>query len=381
VTGIITLDPKHLHAALGRVTSSIDRNKKYPILGCVRLAASDGTLELTGSDMGAKIVVRIPAEGTCAPICIDYQRLGTLIGTIKDRGELSIEVEAAGRATIKCGRSRFTVGTMDASSFPDIGADSLPYSFQTSGPELARLMTALEPAINREVSRHYLCGIHIVAGSITDTKAAGLVTGVATDAHKLYARHITAQNMSTDAPSVIVPRASCARIAKLFGEAASIQVGYSDRKFAISFGDTDYLTLLIEGTYPDWRRILPKQEPAFSYDVPALKLAAQAVQASKRAEKAGKAIKLTFGVDETTLTAIDLDDPTFTGTDVCLHSTIGSSELESVGINVDYLIEMLDHLDAETVEIGPPRNPEKEGILLRGATLDDRIIVIMATRV
>lgn len=378
IRSIVTVDAKLFNAALTRVVGAIDRNKKFPILGCVRLEAVDGTLELIATDTVAQIVERIPAEGDCPPTCIDFQRLAALVSAVKDRGDLTFEISKTD-AVMKSGRSRFTLGTLDAEGFPNLMSDKLPVAFDVSGPKLASIMTALEPAISTETARYYLAGIYFSPGGVHDERQRDHLTGVATDGHKIYARHIEVPDLPAAMAGIIVPGPACSRIAKLFGDAPMLHVTCSDKKLAITFEATDYLTVLVEAQYPDWRRVIPRQPTAFSYDVAALKRAATAVAASKSAEKGGKAVKLAFGEDETTLIGIDRNDPSFSGSDVCRHSVIGESPVAEIGINVDYLIEMLDHLGAETVEIGPVEG--QGAIALRGTTFDDRLIGIMPVRV
>lgn len=179
---------------------------------------------------------------------------------------------------------------------------------------------------------------------------------------------------------MIVPRLACSAIAKLFGESETLQVSCNDRKLMITVGGTSYISKLIDGTYPDWRRVTPVNKPsAISYDLSAIMAAGEVAAASKSAEKLGKAIKLTFGSGETEIQATDFNNPAFTGADVVPHSDLGEPEETVIGVNVEYLLEMLPTLDAETVELTP--SAKGGPIVLRGATHDDRIAVIMPQRV
>lgn len=373
----VTVEPKALNAALSRATGAIMRVRTIPILGCVRLSIDGEELLIEATDLDRFVTVRIAAEGELSPLCIDYARLSGILSAVKDRSELSIEPTKEG-AVIAAGRSRFTVATMPTDHWPTLEEPKWQHAFELAAPPFARLMTALEPAISTEETRFYLNGIFLQPGSLGDPRQTDMLLAVATDGHKLGARHMAAPGLP--AIELIVPRVACAAIAKLFGDADTLQVSCNDRKLMVTVGSTSYITKLIEGTFPDWRRITPVSKPsAFSYDLSAIMAAGQVAAASKSAEKLGKAIKLTFGSGETQIQATDFNNPAFTGADVVPHSDLGEPEETEIGVNVEYLLEMLPTLDAETIELTPS---EKGGpIILRGATHQDRLALIMPQRI
>lgn len=374
----VTVDPKAMLAALTRATSAIVRDKKIPILTCVKITADGEQMQIVATDLDRHITVRIEAEGECDPICIEYARLIGIAASVKDRGSMTI-VTGKDSAVISSGRSRFTVATLSADMWPKMEEPTWSDTFEVDGPKFARLLTSMEPAIPTEVTRFYLNGVFIAPGSVPDPRSKDTLVGVATDGHKLCARHIEVTGLSPSRAGMIVPRVACSAISKLFGEEKLLAISCNDRKLMIDVGGTAYITKLIEGTYPDWRRVVPTPESACSYDLAELTAAAQAVAAAKSAEKLGKAVRLIFREGETELQATDFNNPAFSGTDVVRHSDLSNPEASEVGVNVDYLIEMLPTLDAETIEIAPSGN--NGPIIIRGATFTDRVAVIMPQRV
>lgn len=374
----VTVDARTLSAALSRATGAINKVKQNPILLCVRIFAGDGEMVVSATDMDRVITVRMACEGECEPVCIDFTRLASVVGTMKDRGDLTMDV-GQDTAVITCGRSRFTLPFFKSDIWPNLDEVEWQHSFEVSGPQFARLMTALEPAISSEASRFFLNGIYLHPGAVSDARRKGCLLGVATDGHKMYARHIEVPELPPAMAGIIVPAIACAGIAKLFGEIDVLRLSVTERKLKVAVDGTDYITKLIEASYPDWRRVSPAQPSAFSYDTAQLTAALQVASAAKSAEKAGKAVKLSFGDGETTLEAVDSNNPAFTGSDAVPHSALDPPLAQVIGVNVDYLIEMLARLDAETVELAPP---EGNGpIAVRGATFDDRIVAIMPMRV
>ncbi len=376
----VTVDAKAFQAALARVTSSIKPQKTHPILQCVRLVAGDGEMQISGTDLDVAITVTLPASGEMAPICTDFSRLGTIASTLKDRGEMSIEPGADAMAAIACGRSRFTVGLMPAISWPTLSEVRWDTQFEVSGSTFARLMSALAPAISDEATRFYLSGIFLKPGTVRDDNAAGNLLGVATDGHKLYARSIELPGIPKSMTGIILPRMACATIAKSFGDADTLKVSCNDKKLQVDVEGVRYLTKLIEGVFPDWRRVTPKTDSALSFDRATLVAAARIAAAAKSNAKGGKSVKLSFTEDETRLEAVDRDNPQFSGSDVVRHSQLTKPLSDTVGLNIDYLLEIVAELDAETIEMAPPEGGSGP-IVLRGAAHDDRIAVIMSMRV
>lgn len=376
----VTVDAKAFQAALARVTGSIKPQKTFPILQCVRISVEEGEMQITGTDLDVEMTVTLPAGGEMAPICTDFARLGTIAGTLKDRGEISIEPGSDASAVIANGRSRFTVGLMSADAWPTLAVPAWQTQFEVSGSKFARLMSALAPAISDEATRYYLNGIFLRPGSVADDRTTGNLLGVATDGHKLYARNIEVAGLPTSMQPIILPRGACATIAKSFADAGMLAISCNDKRLQVEVEGARYLTKLVEGVFPDWRRVTPRVDSALSFDRPALVAAARVAAAGKASNKSGKAVKLTFSEGETRLDAVDHDNPQFSGSDVVPHAQLAPPLSDEVGINIDYLLEMIAELDAETIEMAPPETGGG-AIVLRSANHADRIVVIMAMRV
>jgi DNA polymerase-3 subunit beta len=374
----ITIDAKALSGALSRATGAVNRVKSNPALLCVRLGTEEGELLVDATDMDRVITVRVPCEGELdQQVLVDYGRLIGVVASIKDRGEMTMEVKGDAVLVVS-GRSRFTLPFFKAEVWPNLDEAEWPHRFEIEAPKLVRLMTALQPAISSDETRYYICGICLEPGSVIDARQADSLVAIATDGHKIYARSIDVPGMPA-IDRITVPTMACLGIAKLFAEADKVQVACSDRKLRVSVDGLVYITKLVEGHFPDWRRVAPLNLPsAFSYDLDRLTAAAQAAAAAMIGEKKGKAVKVTFRDGETELEAKDFSNAGFTGFDVVPHSDLGQPQTEVMGVNVDYLLEMIASLDAETIEIAPSTTT---AIAVRGGGMTDRIVGIMPMRV
>ncbi|MCW4114780.1 DNA polymerase III subunit beta [Aurantimonas sp. MSK8Z-1] len=205
--------------------------------------------------------------------------------------------------------------------------------------------------------------------------ANGRLLAVATDGHRL-ARIATAVAVPA-LPPVILPRKTVTEILRLAGVAAPdapIAVGLTER--AIRF-ETPQLTLtskLIDGTFPDYRRVIPADNPRRT--VLERAALAQAVErvATVSTER-GRAVKLTFGEGELRLEVESPDTGAASETLACDWT----GEPLTIGFNGRYLAEVLSTLSAETIELALKDPASPALITIPGD--DSRLIVLMPMRV
>ncbi len=374
----VKVDAKQLHAALGRAVGAVDARKEYPILQCVLLYSEDDELVIVASDNAAEVSTRIPLQGTIAPICVESARLLAIAAQIKDRDEVAIRFEPES-CIVTAGRSRFTLSTMEAGQFPRLSLGEQLASFTLGGAQLADIFSTMAPAISSEQTRHYLNGICLQPGSLKSERDKDHLVFVATDGHKLYARHIEVDGVEAIG-SIIVPRVVCAKVAKLFGDDETVSIVTNSSKVLLQAGATTFLSRLVEGTFPDWRRVAGARPPTHSFDTADLIRAVDAASAATGYGKNAKGVKLVVdGDDETTVEARDKDNPGFTGIDACPHSRLTDKCASEIGVSGEYLVEMLRNLNAETAELA--LDDAAAPIIITGATFDDRRLIIMPMRV
>lgn len=375
----VTIDAKALNSAIARATASIRPPKGQTLLGFVRVAAADGELTIEATDLDIRVVITVPAQGEFPSTLIEGDRLTAVTGRLKDRGDLRLGLKGDVAELDAGNRSRFTLPTLKDDAWPSIKQAALPHSFTMSGKALARICTALQPAISDEQTRYYLCGIYLHAGSVADARAKGSLCAVATDGHKAFARSVPVPDLPAGMPGIIVPSFTCGVLTKLLPDDADVEVSCGEDRIAVRWGDVDLMSKLVAGTFPDWRRVIPRHDPVLSFDAKALAAAAATASAGASPDKSGKAIKLTFGEGETSITAADRDSA-FTGTDMATHIVLADKAPDfDIGVNAVYLVEAVGSLEAETVEIAmqDPGAP----IVLTGATFDDRLACVMPQRI
>jgi DNA polymerase-3 subunit beta len=224
-------------ANVGRVVES--RNT-IPILGHVMLAAAGGGLAVTGTDLDivatASATADIEKDGA---VCVDAKLFGDIVKRIS--GDISLSLEAE-KLIVKSGRSRFSLATLPAADFPDLGGGTFTAEFDL---DIAAMFAPVSFAISNEETRFYLNGVYFQSTE-GDSSVA-----VATDGHRL------ARNFGPALPTfagIIVPRKTVSLLPK--GE---VRVSVSDTKIRIVAGDFVLTSKLIDGTFPDYNRVIPTQ--------------------------------------------------------------------------------------------------------------------------
>ena len=317
----LVIRKEDLARAVGAVAKVVESRTTIPILSNILLDAGDGKLKVTGTDLDIEASTSVEATvNVPGRLTVNAKLLGDLAK--KATGDVTMTLDTD-RLIVKYGRSRFTLQTLPSEDFPDLGKHNYDAEFET---DLAALFAPVAFAISTEETRFYLNGIYLEPTAAT-----------ATDGHRLG-------TISTDLPTftpVIVPRKLVGLVPK-----GAVKVSVSQQKIRL---ETDALTLtskLIDGTYPDYRRIMPKQnDKLVKVDRDALMKAADRV--STVSSERGRAVKLSIAPGSISLAVSSVD----AGTAEDEIEADYSGETLDIGFNAAYLKELLGALPAGEVTI------------------------------
>jgi DNA polymerase-3 subunit beta len=371
---MLEVHPKTFADALSRVMAAVEKSKESSYAGHVLILVSGSIMTLRATEYSVEIATMIECSGELEPICAPADRLQSTVSKLVDRGFIRIALDGA-KLTISSGASRFTMPTLPPEPFPSIALNEVGSVFDIEGKALATLFKACEAAIATKDDRRMLEGLCLFAGSVVEGGPTGLCA-IATDGHKLLARQVKA-DLPEPFPTIVVPRKTVGLLGGMVSEWNEVNVEVTDTRIIVQIGTvTRIVAKLIEATYPDWRRVLPKVPPTISYDSDELRGAASIVFAAVRNDKKRNALRIEFGGEATGL-SISNKDGTAEGSDTCRHSLLTEAlPLEFIGLNPEYLLEVLDAFGADTVQFGLSDN-SKTGILLTSPNLADRIAVIV----
>jgi DNA polymerase-3 subunit beta len=254
-----SVDRAVLLKALAHVQSVVERRNTIPILANVLLEAREGGLKLTATDMEIAVVEEVPGvtvtrQGrTTAPAATLYEIVRKLPETAK------LELDHPGgdaQLTLRAGRFDAKLAVLPVDDFPSMTEGKLPHKFALPAGQLRELVDRTRFAISTEETRYYLNGIYLHA---TEASGAKVLRAVATDGHRLARVEEPLPEGASGMPGVIIPRKTVNELRKLAEEVQDeIAIALSDTKIRFTLGSVQLTSKLIDGTFPEYERVIPR---------------------------------------------------------------------------------------------------------------------------
>jgi DNA polymerase-3 subunit beta len=334
----LTIERAALLKALTHVQSVVERRNTIPILSNVMLTAQKGWLGLAATDMDLTIVEQVDATAsrtgsTTAPAHTMYE----IVRKLPDGAQVEIETSSDSSLTLRAGRSRFTLQCLPVGDFPQMNDGDLPHKFQISSNELKTVIDRTRFAISTEETRYYLNGIYVHAAK---AEGVDVLRGVATDGHRLARVELPLPAGAADMPGVIVPRKAVNELRKLIDEGdAPVDVELSETKIRFSLGKVTLTSKLIDGTFPDYERVIPSGNDKM-LEVPCAEFSAAVDRVATISTEKSRAIKLTLGKNALTLSATSPDAGSATEE---IEVGYGGTPIE-IGFNSRYLLDITQQI-------------------------------------
>ncbi len=340
----LTIERGALLKALGHIQSVVERRNTIPILANVMLEASKGKLALTATDMDLAIIETAAADvAKTGTITVQAHTLYDIARKLPEGSQVGLEGgpdAKGGQVSLRAGRSTFTLASLPAEDFPKMAGGDLPHNFELSAGDLRGLIDRTRFAISTEETRYYLNGIYLHAAQSNGVK---VLRAVATDGHRLARVEMPLPDGAGSVPGVILPRKTVMELRKLLDEAqGAIAVSLSDTRVRFAFDDVVLTSKLIDGTFPDYERVIPSNnDKILEVDC---KVFAEAVErvATISTEKS-RAIKLALAKGQLTLTATSPDAGSATEE---LEASYTAAPIE-IGFNARYLLDIAQQIEGD----------------------------------
>ena len=254
----LTIERAALLKALGHVQSVVERRNTIPILSNILLSADRDTLSFSATDLDMEIIDEGRAQIEVAgQITAPAQTLYEIVRKLPDGSDVSLSFSGDDpRLVIQAGRSRFNLPVLPAGDFPVMSSDGLSSRIAVDTNELIRLIDKTRFAISTEETRYYLNGLYLHTvndGGVTKLRA------VATDGHRLALAEMDAPEGAAGLPGIIVPRKTIQEARRLMesaGEQVDLQI--SAQKVRFEFGRAALTSKVIDGAFPDYLRVIPR---------------------------------------------------------------------------------------------------------------------------
>jgi DNA polymerase-3 subunit beta len=342
----LTIERGALLKALAHVQSVVERRNTIPILSNVLVDAAGGSLSLTATDMDLTIVETIPAEvGAPGATTAPAHTLYDIVRKLPEGAQVQMESGGDGsQLAIRAGRSRFTLATLPRDDFPAGGGGDLPHSFSIAASDMRGLIDRTRFAISTEETRYYLNGIYLHAHSDDKTP---VLRAVATDGHRLARVEMPLPMGAGEIPGVIVPRKTVAELRKLIEETgAPIEMSLSDTRVRFAFDDVVLTSKLIDGTFPDYQRVIPVgNDKVLKVD---RRMFAEAVdRVSTISSEKSRAVKLSLKPGALTLSATSPENGSASEE---LEVGYDGTELD-IGFNARYLLDITQQIEGDGAQL------------------------------
>jgi DNA polymerase-3 subunit beta len=254
----VTVERAQLLKSLGHVHRVVERRNTIPILGNVLVRAENARLSLKATDLDLEVTETLAAEtATGGSTTVPAHMFYDIVRKLPDGAQIVLEGDGDRSVlAIRAGRSRFTLQTLPENDFPDLAAGDMTHSFTLAASDMKRLIDRTQFAISTEETRYYLNGIYLhTAGS---AKAATL-RAVATDGHRLAQIDLPLPKGASGMPGVIVPRKTVGEVQRLIEDnEAEVAIELSQGKIRFTIGNVVLTSKLIDGTFPDYGRVIPQ---------------------------------------------------------------------------------------------------------------------------
>jgi DNA polymerase III subunit beta len=369
----VTVERAELLKSLGHVHRVVERRNTIPILANVLIRGENAKLAVKATDLDLEVIETIAAEvagpgATTVPAHMIYD----IVRKLPEGAQVVLDASGErGSLTIRAGRAQFSLQTLPESDFPDLAAGNMTHRFAVSAKDLKRLIDKTQFAISTEETRYYLNGIYLHG---LDGKTATL-RAVATDGHRLAQVDLPAPAGAAGMPGVIVPRKTVGEVQRLIEDAeAEITVELSQTKIRFTLAEVVLTSKLIDGTFPDYARVIPVgNDKELTVDKPDFEAAVDRV--STVSSERGRAVKLSLSAGKLVLSVTNPDSGSATEE---IEVEYDAERLD-IGFNSRYLLDIAAQIEGEVavLKLADPGSPT----LIQDRDAKDALYVLMPMRV
>jgi DNA polymerase-3 subunit beta len=352
----------------------VEKRGTIPVLSNVKLDANGDSLHLSATDMDIAVIDQAPASvselgATTVPAHMFYE----IIRKLPDGSQVEISIGSGEtKATVQSGQSTFSLACLPVDDFPTLSEDAMDHEFTLAAEQCNSLFGKTRFAISTEETRYYLNGIFLHE---VKQEQGEQLRAVATDGHRLARSEIALPSGASGMPGIIIPRKTINELLKLIEEeVAEIKVAVSTSKIRFVCGNAVLVSKLIDGSFPDYERVIPAaNDKSMQIDG---KLFSQAVdRVSVVSMDKTRGVKLAL---EPGRLIISANSPEHGNASEELDVNYDADGMET-GFNARYLLEMMSQIDGDTVQflLSDAASPA----LVRDSAEPGALYVVMPMRV
>ena len=370
----ISIERAALLKAVSQAQSVVERRNTIPILANVLIEASDGEVHLRATDLDIEVLDRAvamveqPGATTVSAVL-----LHEIIRKLPDGALIVLADDGrTGRLQVSAGRSNFSLATLPKEDFPVMATSEYSVNFAAPAKVLRRLFDKAKFAISTEETRYYLNGVYM---HVAEGEGGRMLRCVATDGHRLARIDAPLPSGAEAMPGVIVPRKTVGELRKLLeDDDMEIAVSVSETKIRFATPDITLTSKVIDGTFPDYTRVIPTQNTK-RLEVDAAEFAKAVDRVATVSAERSRAVKLVLEDDKLVLS---VNAPDSGAAEEELIVAYSDEKLE-IGFNAKYLLEIASQVDRENAVF--LFNASGDPTLMREGNDTSAVYVVMPMRV
>lgn len=325
---------------LQAVIGVVERRQTMPILANVLIVGRGDELSMTATDLEVELVAKTKVtlqQG--GDITLPGRKLLEIVRALPEGANVTVSVEGE-RATVRSGKSRFTLATLPAADFPTVEDIRAQQSLSISQAALKRLLDKTHFSMAQQDVRYYLNGMLLEI-------AEKMLRTVATDGHRLAFCEAELEAAAASSQQVIVPRKGVLELQRLLGTEGTMELAVGTNHVRAQIGDIRFTSKLIDGRFPEYGRVIPANPPKqIRADREILRSALQ--RAAILSNEKYRGIRLSVKANALILQS---HNPEQEEAEEELEVNYAGEEVE-IGFNVNYLLDALAAVDGGEVELG-----------------------------
>ena len=357
------INSSDLLKALSHIHGIVEVRHTLPILSNIILEAKDDKLILSSTNLDIYCSDKIKAEVLqSGEVSVSAVTFFEIIKRLPSGSEvLMIMEEGENEIRLTCGRSKFNLSTLKTDDFPIISDSDLSTNFVLSADELIRIIDKTKFAVSNEETRYYLNGIFLHKA---ERNSIQFLRAVATDGHRLAQYDIPLPQGAEDITGIIIPKKTIYELRKVLDDAnGDVSVSLNENKIKFSFNDLKVVSKVIDGTFPDYTKVIPqKNDKNFKTNNSDLKNAIDRVSAvAANEESKSKAIK--FCIENNSL-SLSVESQSKGSANEMIDVNYSGDKVD-IGFNSKYIIDICNEVDGDEISISLSDSISPAIILIR----------------
>ncbi|MFT7144970.1 MAG: DNA polymerase-3 subunit beta [Alphaproteobacteria bacterium] len=338
----LSISRETLLKQLKHTQSIVEKRTSIAILSNVRLKATNNLLEITATNNDITVQgsteAFIEQEGVTT---VSAHKIYEIINKIPEGVMVGIELSNEGdRLAIVAGKAKFSLACLNADAFPDMTRLDDGVTFDIETTDLRRLLSKALFAVSTEETRQYLNGVYMhVAKTDKDEPSLRFVS---TDGHRLARLEFKLPEGAAELAGVIIPRRTVIELRRLAETCDTLKLTINEKKLQAEAGDVTFTSKLIDGTFPDYERVIPADNKK-EMDVSRQALMQAVDRVSILSHEKSRSIK--FGIHKDNL-LISANNPDQENALEEVKVEYDFDDLD-VGFNAKYLSEIGGHIEGE----------------------------------